>query len=113
MLRVSATARMEPTTDAAPLIAQAQLTRRGSAAPACATIFGKTAPSGMPSPADAITATAPRAGSGQASVIAATHVSTTRRTETATAQTADAWSGSSRSFDDQLEPMAAPINNAA
>src|SRR5881409_576661 len=89
-LMVSATARIEPITDAAPFIAQAQLTRRGSAAPACATILGKTAPSGMPSPADASTATAPRAGSGHASVTDATHVSRTSKTGTATAQIADA-----------------------
>src|SRR2546428_12366671 len=112
-LIVKATARIEPITDAAPLIAQAQLTSLGSVAPAIATTLGKTAPSGTPSATDAITATAARASNGQARVIAATQGSKTRTIGTAIAQSADALSGSVGSREEQTDPNAAPMRSAA
>ena len=110
---MKATARIEPITDAAPLIAHAHLTSLGSVAPAIATTLGKTAPSGTPSATDAITATAARRNDGQERVIAATQVSKTRTIGTAIAQSAEALSGSLGNFDDHPDPIAAPMRSAA
>src|SRR5881394_773060 len=96
------TARIDPTTEAAPLTAQAHATRPSLRVPAEAMTVGKTVPRGTPIAVATRHAAAPRARSGHARVPAATRSNASAARVTPSLPPADA-----------ADPPAAPTRSAA